>query len=192
MSGDDRPGETPPVEETLETLEPGEKADILTSLYAQLDSNHHHHNTIIFQVYNLSVVFFGSIGSVLLTSNLTEQLTAGIALFGAFVMFMLWFWAYMYLQGRRQIKERKENIVRELQAFDAEFSHSMDGVGDAFFFKHDETAKRSAVGSVAEKKRGEQPEGDFLNLEQRKDMFQWAYFLVLGVIFLGVAVSLLI
>lgn len=172
-------------DEPGEYLEPGEKADLLSNLYGQLDANHHHHNTIIFQAYNLSVVFFGSIGSVIVTSDLSRRATAGIALFGSFVMFMLCFWAFMYLQGRRQIKDSKENIVRELREFDVEFTRSMDGVDDGVFFKHDETMDR--VRSSTDDDQG----GGVFDLEHHKDTFQWAYFAFLGLIFAGVAAYLL-
>jgi hypothetical protein len=176
-SGDDR-------DDPEKYLKPAEKANVLSSLYGQLDANHHHHNTIIFQAYNLSVIFFGSIGSVIVTTDLSRRATAGVALFGSFVMFMLWFWAFMYLQGRRQIKKRKERIVDEFLQFDEDFgrSESMDSVEDAFFFKHDETMDEI---------RNKNDAGLF-HLEHQKDTFQWAYFVFLGLIFAGVAAYLLV
>lgn len=177
-------------EEPGKYLEPGEKAEVLSNLYGQLDQNHHHHNTIIFQAYNLSVVFFGSIGSVIVTSDLSRRATAGIAVFGSFVMFMLWFWAFMYLQGRRQIKERKESVVAEFREFDDEFN-LLSSVDDAFFFKHDETAERVKPNAAKTGGASEQ-DGGLFDLEHQKDTFQWAYFLFLGLVFAAAAVYFLV
>lgn len=184
MSSEGNSGEVASVEESMSGLAAAEKAEVLANLYGQLDANHHHHNTIIFQVYNLSVVFFGSIGSVVLTSNLSTRATAGIAFFGCFVMLMLWFWAYMYLQGRRQIKESKEQVVREFGEFADDFNYEMNGIEDAFFFKHDDTAEKSAFQPVLDRVG--------FDVEHGKDTFQWAYFLVLAFIFAVFGVNLLV
>jgi hypothetical protein len=183
MSSDTKDEEPASVEESMEGLAAAEKAEILSNLYGYLDANHHHHNTIIFQVYNLSIVFFGSIASVVLTSNLSTRITALIAFFGCFAMLMLWFWAYMYLQGRRQIKQRKENVVEEFRMFTDDFNYQMDGIDDAFFFKHDDTADGSAFQPIVD--------AVGFDVEHGKDTVQWAYFVLLAVIFAVIGVNLL-
>jgi hypothetical protein len=153
----------------------------LVSLYEQLDQNHHHHNKVIFQTYYLSVIFFGAIGSFLLNPSYSDTVTAGIATFGALVMFVLWFWAYMYLKGRRQIKEHKSVVIRELEQHDEEFV-VMDSVREAFFFKHEETPERTVLAKLLDAV-GIEVEGDFLGVEHRKDVAQWGYFLMLSLVF---------
>lgn len=163
--------------------------EVLIGIYEQLDQNHHHHNKIIFQTYYLSVVFFGAIGSILVTSNQPPIVTAGVAIFGGFVMLLLWFWAYMYIKARRQIKERKSIVLDELVQYDEEFV-TMDSVREAFFFTHNQTPERTILAKVLQK-LGKDPEGDFLGVEYKKDMAQWGYFLVLSTVFFVFAVYVL-
>lgn len=171
-------------------LATSEKMEVLVGIYEQLDQNHHHHNKVIFQTYYLSVVFFGAVGSVLLGGDRSDLVTAGIAVFGSLVMLVLWFWAYMYLKGRRQIKEHKANIIDELRQHDREFTR-LDGVEDAFFFRHDETPERTVLETVL-RRIGWDVDGDFMGVEHKKDVAQWGYFLVLAVVFAGTAAYVLV
>ncbi|MBB6647359.1 hypothetical protein [Halobellus ruber] len=166
---------------TFSSVENAEKMEVLVSMYEQLDQNHHHHNKVIFQTYYLSVIFFGAIGSFLLNPSYSDTVTAGIATFGALVMLVLWFWAYMYLKGRRQIKEHKSVVIRELEQHDEEFV-VMDSVREAFFFKHKETPQRTVLAKLLNAV-GLEVEGDFLGVEHRKDVAQWGYFLMLSLVF---------
>lgn len=175
---------------TFRSLATSEKMEVLVAIYEQLDQNHHHHNKIIFQTYYLSVVFFGTIGSIILTADLSPQLTAASAIFGGFVMLLLWFWAYMYIKARRQIKERKLMVMRELEQHNDEFV-TMDTVRNAFFFTHTETAERTVLARVLEA-LGKETEGDFISVEQGKDVAQWTYFLVLSALFFGFALWVLV
>lgn len=174
---------------TFTSIENAEKMEVLVSMYEQLDQNHHHHNKIIFQTYYLSVVFFGAIGSFLIGSNYSDVVTAGIAVFGALVMLVLWFWAYMYLKARRQIKEHKSTVIRELEQHNEEFV-VMDSVREAFFFKHEETPERTILAKILNT-AGLDVEGDFLDVEHRKDVAQWGYFLILSFVFVLFGISVL-
>jgi len=174
---------------TFTSIENAEKMEVLVSMYEQLDQNHHHHNKIIFQTYYLSVVFFGAIGSFLIGSNYSDLVTAGIAVFGALVMLVLWFWAYMYLKARRQIKEHKSTVIRELEQHNEEFV-VMDSVREAFFFKHEETPERTILAKILNI-AGLDVEGDFLDVEHKKDVAQWGYFLILSFVFLLFGISVL-
>jgi len=174
---------------TFTSIENAEKMEVLVSMYEQLDQNHHHHNKIIFQTYYLSVVFFGAIGSFLIGSNYSDLVTAGIAVFGALVMLVLWFWAYMYLKARRQIKEHKSTVIRELEQHNEEFV-VMDSVREAFFFKHEETPERTILAKILNI-AGLDVEGDFLGVEHKKDVAQWGYFLILSFVFLLFGISVL-
>lgn len=174
---------------TFTSLENAEKIEVLVSMYEQLDQNHHHHNKIIFQTYYLSVVFFGAIGSVLLGASYSPTVTAGIAVFGSLVMLVLWFWAYMYLKARRQIKEHKSVVIRELEQYNEEFV-VMDSVREAFFFKHEDTPERTILARLLNA-LGREVEGDFLGVEYKKDVAQWSYFIVLSLVFLAFAVFVL-
>jgi uncharacterized membrane protein (DUF485 family) len=170
---------------TFTSIGNSEKMEVLVSMYEQLDQNHHHHNKIIFQTYYLSVVFFGAVGSFLVGANHSNVVTAGIAVFGGLVMLVLWFWAYMYLKARRQIKERKSNVIRELEQHDEEFV-VMDSVREAFFFKHESTPERTILARVLNG-LGWEVRGDFLGVEHKKDVVQWSYFLVLSAVFFAFA-----
>lgn len=177
-------------ERTFSSIENAEKMEVLISMYEQLDQNHHHHNKIIFQTYYLSIIFFGAIGSFLLGPDYSEAVTAGIAVFGSLVMLVLWFWAYMYLKARRQIKETKSNIIRELEQHNEEFV-TMESIREAFFFKHEDTPERTILARILNRV-GWTVEGDFLGVEHRKDVAQWSYFLLLSLVFLIFAVAVLL
>lgn len=187
QSGSRDPGQT---NRTFTSIENAEKMEVLVGMYEQLDQNHHHHNKIIFQTYYLSVIFFGAVGSIILDSQHSTQITAGIAVFGALVMLVLGFWAYMYIKARRQIKESKSNVLDELEQHNEEFV-TMDNVREGFFFKHESTPERTILAKVLTY-LGRDVDGDFLGVEHKKDTVQWAYFLVLSLLFFGFAGWLLI
>lgn len=168
------------------SLHASEKMEVLVSMYEQLDQNHHHHNKIIHQNYYLSVVFFGAIVSVLFSTQQSALVLAGIALFGSFVMVLLGTWTYMYVKARRQIKESKSNIIRELRLYDDEFT-TMETVDEAFFFTHEETPERSFVNRLSV-----WPFSMLQDLEHTKDKAEWGYFVALAAVLAAFAVSVLL
>lgn len=118
-----------------------ERAEVLLLRYEQLNQSHYEHSKVIHTTFYLSVVFFAGLLSVVLTSDIGDFYLAGIGLFASFLFLVFGNWAWRYLQGRKQIKRRKQIIQEEMGRHDYNLKGDRT-IEDTFFFQHSEKVEK--------------------------------------------------
>jgi len=114
-----------------------ERTEVLLLRYEQLNHSHYEHSKVIHTTFYLSVVFFAGLLSVVLTSQVQDIFLAGIGLFASFLFLILGNWAWRYLRGREEIKQRQQLVKEEIGRHDYALSADRT-IEDTFFFEHSE------------------------------------------------------